>query len=433
MALFPTGLGFVQHRTEPFKEKEVAGEQLAELKRLLAETDQAIMHRFESMMIRPQLHECLKQLVFAGNVLLILDKEKGATVVRMDRYVVNRDIYGHPERIILKEEIRPQSLPEELHELCADKMDQAKVDIYTGVVWDPKAKRYNVHQESLGYVLDTTKGSYSQYECPYLPLWTEPTHQASWGYGFIASYLGDLISLEGLSQSFIEAAAAMSKVTIGVNPMSTLSEEEVAEAPNLAVLRFKEGDLSAFQLDKVADLRAAFDAITKISGDLSTAFLENQSFQRSGERVTAEEIRRMAEQLEKTQAGTYPQLGKTMQLPIAMWIKAQLTKDGVIPDIKSTVAEVSVVTGLEALGRTQDLQRLDSFVMGAMQTFGPEVVADHIDVSDYFTRRATALGLNSDGLVRSAEQVQELQQQRQAADMLQSGIGPAIGAASQQG
>ena len=58
-----------------------------------------------------------------------------------------------------------------------------------------------------------------------------------------------------------------------------------------------------------------------------------------------------------------------------------------------------------------------------MQTYGAGVLEQYIDVRDYLTRRATALGLPIKGLVKSEEQLQAAQQQAQQASMVQQ-FGP---------
>ena len=82
-----------------------------------------------------------------------------------------------------------------------------------------------------------------------------------------------------------------------------------------------------------------------------------------------------------------------------------------------------VITGIEALGRGHDLNKLDMFVQGAAQALGPQALAQYINVSDYFSRRAAALGINPKGLIKSAEQMQQEAQQAQMMQMAQQ-LGP---------
>ena len=91
-----------------------------------------------------------------------------------------------------------------------------------------------------------------------------------------------------------------------------------------------------------------------------------------------------------------------------------------------------ITTGLESLGRTHDLAKLDAFIGGVMQTLGPELVHQFVNVGDYLQRRASALGLNTKGLIKSAEEVQQQQQQQQQMALAQKLGGPAMSAMSQQ-
>jgi hypothetical protein len=79
--------------------------------------------------------------------------------------------------------------------------------------------------------------------------------------------------------------------------------------------------------------------------------------------------------------------------------------------------------------------RLDSFITGALQQVGPEMLNQYMNIGDYLSRRATALGLVTDGLIKSEEQIAEERQQAMQAQMLQQ-FGPDVmkmaGEASQQ-
>ena len=72
---------------------------------------------------------------------------------------------------------------------------------------------------------------------------------------------------------------------------------------------------------------------------------------------------------------------------------------------------------MEALGRGNDLNRLDMFLAGATQVVGPEAVAQYVNIGDYFKRRATALGIETEGLIKSDEELQQAAQQAQMQQM----------------
>src|SRR6185312_8027055 len=92
---------------------------------------------------------------------------------------------------------------------------------------------------------------------------------------------------------------------------------------------------------------------------LDRAFLNATSIQRQAERVTAEEIRLMAAELDKTLGGSYAILSTEFQRPVAV---AQLhfgMKAGRIPQLPTKIVTPQIVTGLEGLSRMTDAQKMD--------------------------------------------------------------------------
>ncbi len=79
-----------------------------------------------------------------------------------------------------------------------------------------------------------------------------------------------------------------------------------------------------------------------------------------------------------------------------------------------------IITGVDALGRGQDLNRLDAFIAGIGQIFGPEAVQQYVNISEYLTRRAASLGINPEGLVRDQEDIAAESEQAQMMQMVQN-------------
>ena len=69
---------------------------------------------------------------------------------------------------------------------------------------------------------------------------------------------------------------------------------------------------------------------------------------------------------------------------------------------------------------------------GIAQVMGPEALGQYINIQEYMKRRASALGIDTEGLVRSQEEIDAMMQQQQQAQMAQQ-LGPsAIQAVSKQ-
>ena len=252
-----------------------------------------------------------------------------------------------------------------------------------------------------------------------------------YGRGYVEEYYGDLVSLEGLTQAIVEGSAASAKVLFLVNPNGVTKQQTLTDSPNGAVRAGNADDVSIIQVQKSGDFQVAFSTIESISSRLSYAFLLNSAVQRSGERVTAEEIRYMANELEAALGGVYSILSLEFQLPLVKTLMHRLEKQRRIPSLPKGTIRPAITTGLEALGRGNDLNKLDLFLQGAAQTIGPEGLISRINVADYLTRRATALGIDSKGLIKSEEEIQQEQQQQQEAMMQQAMAGTGMDMATE--
>src|SRR3546814_19943778 len=85
---------------------------------------------------------------------------------------------------------------------------------------------------------------------------------------------------------------------------------------------------------------------------LSHAFMLQSGTVRNAERVTAEEIRAMAQELENVLGGVYTVLSAEFQLPLIRRILYVLIRQGEAPELPKSVVP-TVVTGFEAMGRNQ--------------------------------------------------------------------------------
>lgn len=397
----------------------------------LNKRERATQNEIEAGAIRVSGFEALKHLLVGGNVLLHLPDDNTMRVFGLSRYVVRRDPSGNVLDIVVKESVSPSILDEDTkqamgYQEAVDKLNSEKaLDLYTHIYRE--GKQWKVYQEVKGVKIPGSEGSYPLDKSPYIPVRFVRVDGENYGRSYVEEYLGDIISLEGLSQAIVEGSAAAAKVLFLVNPNGTTRSDTLAEAENGAIVDGMEQDVSTLQMQKFNDFRVALETMSKIEERLAYAFLLNSAIQRSGERVTAEEVRYMANELESALGGIYSILSQELQLPVIQRIMHIMEKKKKLPPLpKGTVTPV-IVTGMEALGRGNDLTKLEQFIQPILQV--PEL-ASRINMSDYLIRRGTALGIDMKGLVKSEEQVMEEQQQAQQQAMMQQGLGPAIQAGS---
>lgn len=419
-------------------------EQKADVDSKLAKIERAVQQKIETEAIRVSTFEGLKHMLVGGNALLYLPQDGGMRVFHLHNYVVQRDPMGTVLDIVVEEKVSPVVLSADMRALLEvsasinDKNKETKKDdteeaitsrektvtMYTHVQLQPN-KSWKVYQEIQAITVPGSEGTYPAEKSPWIPLRMTKVDGENYGRGYVEEYLGDLKSLEGLSQAIIEGAAAAAKVLFLVSPNGTTSMADLASTESGGFAEGIATDVSVLQLEKYNDFRVALEASKSIEERLSFAFLLNSAVQRSGERVTAEEIRFMAQELESGLGGVYSILSQEFQLPLIVRIMFRMERAKELPVLPKGIVKPTIVTGLDALGRGNDLNKLDTFMSAVMQV--PDAVS-RVNWANYMTRRATALGIDTEGLIKSDEQVLQEQQQAQMMQMAQQGLGPAIGA-----
>ena len=427
MTLLPPNSPFFRLTIDDFDIQAIGGNEKARgaIEEALARIERTSMQEIEATAVRVPIHEALKQLIVSGNSLVYLPKKGGMKVFRLDRYVVKRDTMGNVLEIITKESVSPIMLPPEARQLLStseDYNEQANnsknLDLYTYVC--RKDNKFEVHQEVMSMEIPNSRGTYPLERVPFIPLRFTRIDGEDYGRGFVEEYIGDLRSLEALTRAIVEGSSASAKVLFLVRPNGTTKQNTLAKAPNGAIVQGDANDVTTLQVQKYNDFRVAQETAQRITERLSFAFLLNSSVQRNAERVTAEEVRYMAQELETALGGVYSILSQEFQLPLVRLLLARLESDGKMPKMPKDSIKPQIVTGLEALGRGQDLNKLAQFLT-YLQPLGPQVISQNLNVDDYIDRLGASLGIDTGGLVKSVEEkAQEMQAMQQAQQQAQS-------------
>lgn len=436
IALLPPNSPFFRLTIDDFDLQELAGNDArGAVEDALARIERAGLQEIEGTAIRVPVFEALKQLVVTGNALLYMPpKEKGMKVFRLDRYVIKRDTMGNVLEIITKESVSPLMLPEEVRMQLTDPEDKSTkdYDLFTHVYLE--GKKWIVYQEVAGIEIPESRGSYPLEQNPFIPLRFIRIDGEDYGRGYVEEYLGDIKSLEALTKSIVEGSAASAKVLFLVRPNGTTKAKNLAESPNGAIVTGDANDVSTLQVQKSGDFRVAMETMRTITERLSFAFLLNSSVQRQAERVTAEEVRYMAQELETALGGVYSIMSQEFQMPLIRLLMARLEKEGKMPKLPKDTIKPTIVTGVEALGRGQDLNKLAMFLQ-YLQPLGQEVIAQEMNIDDYIDRLGASLGIDTSGLIKSPEQkameAQQAMEQQQQMMLQQTMQGMAESAAPQ--
>ncbi len=396
----------------------------AEVEKSLSKIEHSVARQIEISNIRVATFEALRHLVVTGNALLYMPDEGAMRVIHLDRYIVKRDPMGNAHCIIMKESVAPAVLPESVRSYVESDLKDYEdtVDLFTKQLTLPDG-RVKITQEVRGHNIEESEQIVSADRSPFIALRMTRVDGEDYGRGYVEQYYGDLQSLEGLTRSIVEGAAASAKVLFLVNPNGTTRARTLSESPNGAIREGSAADVSVLQTQKAADFQVALSTMQQIQDRLAFAFLLTESTIRQAERVTAEEVRLVTQSIERQLGGIYSVLSQEFQLPLVNRIMYQMEKKGDLPKIPKDKITPAIVTGIEALGRGNDLNRLDVYLTGIAQVLGPEAIGKYVNIREYMNRRASALGIDTDNLVRSEEELQMMEQQAQQQAAMQQ-MGP---------
>ena len=268
-----------------------------------------------------------------------------------------------------------------------------------------------------GKIVPNSEGSYPIDKSAYIPLRYTSIDNVDYGRGFIEEYIGDLRSLEGLYKSIVEGSAAAAKVLFLVRPNGTTKIRTLAQSPNGAIREGDANDVSTLQMQKNADFQVAFQTMKLIEDRLQFAFMLNTSVQRQAERVTAAEINYVSKELDDSLGGLYSLLSQELQLPLITRLMHQMERKKRLPALPKDQVRPKIVTGLEALGRSSDLQRLNAFVQ-QLTPFAQQLM-QYMNLDEYVKRVGVSLGIDMDGLIKSQEEIAAEQAQMQQMQLAQ--------------
>lgn len=429
LALFPPNSTFFRLDMNPILKANVSQQDpqmQQEIEAAMMKMEQRILKYIETSQIRVTIKEALNQLIVAGNCLLYLPpKEGGAKLYRLSSYVCQRDALGKVLQIVTVDKLMFGTLPQDVKDMLASDGKQWRVtdpvEIYTHVYLE--GDTYYSYQETEGKPIQGTEQQFPFDKSPWIALRFVKMDGESYGRSFVEEYLGDLKNLDGLQEAILNYAAIAAHILYLVNPGGMTQARRIAKAKTGDFVPGRKDDISVLQLDKSTDIMIAKNTVDAIEQRLSYCFILNSVVQRDAERVTAEEIRQVAGELEDTLGGTYSILSQELQLPLVKRIMAQLEANGEIPTTQQGDIEPSITTGLEALGRGHDYNKLEMLQQSISTLPGAE---QYINVGAFIKAKATSLGIDTTGLIKTDEQIQQEQQQAMEQQMMANATGPTV-------
>ena len=413
LALLPPQTSFFKLQGDEAELGDIDPQIRSEMDLSFAKIERTIMADLAASHDRVVVHQALKHLVVSGNALIFMGKE-GLKLYPLNRYVVDRDGNGNVIEIVTRERISKtlveKYLPQQEPNSVSNDYNEARdeIDIYTHV--KRENNRFVWQQEVEGVVIEKSISKAPIDTNPWLVLRFNTVDGEVYGRGRVEEFIGDLKSLEALSQALVEGSAAAAKVVFTVSPSSTTKPQSLAQAGNGAIIQGRPDDIGVVQVGKTADFGTAYQMAQGLEKRLADAFLIMQV--RNSERTTAEEVRMTQMELDQQLGGIYSLLTVEFLVPYLNRKLSIAQKNGSIPRLPDKLVKPTIVAGVNALGRGQDREALVMFMQTIAQTMGPEAIMENINQEEYIKRLAASLGVDVLNLTVSMQEKQAKQQQQ---------------------
>lgn len=435
LALFPPGTSNYRYDIDDFTLQALTQQKgmRSEVEKALSSMERAVTSSFDDSPLRTGLSEAFKQLLVAGNVLPHFRPNGTVRLYRLDQYVVRRSPAGVLQEIVCLDVMSREELPAEVQSripvASQSQSDSEKtVNVYTHIRRSPQG--WAVYQELKGSRIPGTSTTYPEDGLPYLPLRLSAQPGEDYGRSYVDEYKGDLYSLEMLQKALVQGAAAAAKILLLVKPNSTTKIGDITASESGDVKQGNADDVTILQLDKMSDFKFAIELRNELVTQLSRAFLLTAGIIRDAERVTAEEIRSLMQDLDQGLGGLYTLMATELQLPLIKLRTYQLQRSGRLPTLPKGVVTPKITTGLAALGRGNDVAKLRQLAQILTEALGPEGAIRALNPPDFAARIVAGLGIDGDGLVKTREDLLAEQQQEQQAAMAEAATAPMINAAA---
>ena len=404
MALLPpstSSFRFVANPEEMLALTQGNSSNVAKVNNLLSQSMIRVNDEIEVQQIRPQLFSMLAHMIVVGSCVVEKVEGKGVRLHPLKSFTASLDDQGHPVAICLKETILHEKMPPDI----TPKTVQDEYELHTLYRMEGEGSdKWVMTQELEGEIVgeEKTYKDYDEMPVRYFGWTWMPGDDYHRPYG--EDYYKDLQQLDNLARLLTDGSIIAAKSLILVNERGGRTRKDaVALSDNGDVIDGHADDVTSFTLDKNYDFQVPMEREANLKRELASAFLLNESATRDAERVTAAEVRFMAQELESsTLAGIY----STLALDWSKWIVERIMDE---LKIKFETIEVNVLTGLDALGRSQESQKLDAYLQ-RMQALD---MLDYINQENVAQRYADFEGIDTQGLLKTQDEVAAQRQKQQ--------------------
>lgn len=416
---------------------------------VLGRIERRVMDKLSITNLRSALYTAMQHIITLGDCLLEVTDDYTFAVHRIDNYVVRRRPDGEWWDIILKIPVDPYNLPQALIDAGFQNKTETDQDRFNADRGDEYCIYEHIVRDGDGCFCtrEYDGRAYANYEyeaCPFVPLGWNYIPGEDYHRGLVEENYADIKALDGLSEALLDAVAANAEFRFGVNPAGLTEIADIANSENGSFIPAAPNDVFPIQIQNQASVGAIQSSVGSKEQALGQIFLLNSASQPTGERVTATQVRIIASELEQALGGVFGSVSREFQRPIIRRIMLMMVRDGsLVPEgngpsdemerallDKDSVLRIEVRSGLAALNREVENEKM----LQIMQVVGqmPPQATEVIDFTNMLERFLQTFGIETAGIIKSQQQLQQEQMAQSQAQVAQAGAEAAAVQAGQQ-
>lgn len=369
-------------------EDEAVARAMAAVDTELEAKEQEARDYMDMVAYRPQAVRASQLLIVTGNALEYHPEGKPVQVYSLRDYCVVRDLSGEVIEIMTREVKAFETFHEKVQDLLRlhktkSKQSQKYEDSTEVIVYNQVKLRndgkFVLRTQANHLPLDTEGAIWPREKLPWIVLVWNLVRGEDYGRGLVGDYAGAFHAINILTGSLLNIAAVMGDIKFLVNPNSHIDVEAMNKSPPGSYHSGKPEDVGTMQMQRFNEAQFIQGMIERYERQLGQAFLLGSTITRDAERVTAEEIRSNANELEMSNGGIYSRLAATWQMPLANVVLDQIKFEGLDHGITP-----KVVTGLDSLSRVSELDNIRMWIADmAMLNGVPEDARAEIDLGAF--------------------------------------------------
>ena len=362
---------------------------------------------------RQLLTEMEKQLIVCGNTLLYFNKDEKAQLIPLSNYGVELSSAGDIIELITYKKKKFNVLPSDIKEiLIREKKNSDVVDIYTYCGLSDFDKKEYIISQFCNDILITEPQIIKEIDLPFICLTWSRHSDESYGRSLVSNYIGDFIFIDYLSSSIAKGTVLASDIKYFIRTGSTIDLDDFITSKTGSVFSGSIEDVGVLQPSKMIDFNSQITILEQYKRRVSEAFLLTTGTIRDAERVTAEEIKRISQQLELSLGGVYSYQAEFIQ---SILVKKVLRYLGMEDELYKQM-NPRILSGLEALGKFQNIDKLAQLSqLLQLPAMWPQQLQQRVNFVNYFNSVCAELSIE-DTFMYSEEEFNEIMaQQKQEA------------------